>query len=199
MIFIATHNAKKFAEIKAIISPIACQSAIGIQAHAPEEVGLSFVENAIIKARALCQITHGPVIADDSGLVVPSLNGQPGIYSARYAGMNASDSDNIAKLLSKFKSAPSLEKSAYFVCVMVFITHALDPCPIIAEGRLYGEIITDIRGELGFGYDPIFYLPDKQKTLAELPLSVKNQISHRYQALKILQQQLQQHDLYANF
>ena len=196
MLYIATHNLKKFAEIEAMLSPLPCLSALGIQANAPDEIGLSFVENALIKARALSQITHSAVIADDSGLVVPSLNGAPGIYSARYAGRKASDKDNIDLLLSKFQKEPSLNKSAYFICVMVYLAHADDPCPIIAEGRLYGEIIADIRGDLGFGYDPIFYVHDKQKTLAELPAQIKNKISHRFHALKSLQRQLKQHDIH---
>lgn len=198
MIYIATHNTKKFAEIEAILSPIPCKSAIGIQENPPDEVGLSFIENALIKARALSRITNTPVIADDSGLVIPSLNGQPGIYSARYAGLNANDRENINLLLTKLQNKNTLDKTAFFICIMVYLTHAQDPCPIIAEGRLYGEITTVSRGEFGFGYDPIFYLKDRQKTLAELPASIKNQISHRFHALQSLQNQLKQHDLYAN-
>ncbi|NDH08552.1 MAG: RdgB/HAM1 family non-canonical purine NTP pyrophosphatase [Gammaproteobacteria bacterium] len=198
MLYIATHNLKKFAEIEAILAPMPCQSAVGIQTDAPLELGLSFLENAIIKARALSQITKTPVIADDSGLVVPSLNGAPGIYSARYAGIDANDEKNINLLLKQFKDQPSLDNKAYFICVMVYLTHALDPCPIIAQGRLHGEIINDIRGEFGFGYDPVFYLADKQKTLAELPANIKNKISHRYHALQSLQQQLRQNDTHNN-
>jgi len=198
MLTIATHNPNKFAEIKAILSPIACQSTEGLQVTPPEETGLSFIENALIKARALSAKINMPVIADDSGLVVPSLEGAPGIYSARYAGPTASDHDNIIHLLNQFDTHPQRDRQAFFICVMVYLSHANDPCPIIAEGRLYGEISLDIKGEFGFGYDPVFFLPSYQKTLAELSPDIKNQISHRFHALQSLKQQLIHDDTYSS-
>ena len=194
MLYIATHNLKKFAEIEAILAPRPCRSAVGIQTEPPLETGFSFVENALIKARALSAITNTPVIADDSGLVLPSLNGAPGVYSARFSGPDASDDSNIDLLLSALQDTPSLDHSAYFICVMVYLSHALDPCPLIAQARLDGLIIHERRGQHGFGYDPVFYLLDQQKTLAELPAQLKNNISHRFHALQALQQQLAQDD-----
>lgn len=149
-----------------------------------EETGLSFVENAIIKARHACDCTGLPSIADDSGLEVDALSGQPGIYSARYAGMAASDADNNAKLLAALKDVPDELRTARFQCVLVFMRHAKDPVPEIFQGSWNGIILRQPVGENGFGYDPLFWVPDYRCSSAELPAEVKNKISHRGQAIK---------------
>lgn len=155
-----------------------------------EETGLTFVENAILKARNAAIHTGLPAIADDSGIEIPALNGKPGIYSARYAGINASDEDNLNKLVGDVKKLPEEKRQARFVCLMVYLRNAEDPIPLIAEGIWDGIAITEPRGKNGFGYDPMFYVPTHQCTSAELPPDVKNSISHRAQALRELVEQL---------
>ncbi len=155
-----------------------------------EETGLTFIENALLKARNAAQYTGLPVIADDSGIEIPALHGQPGIYSARYAGMGASDEANLYKLIEEIKKLPEERRQARFVCLMVFLRHAEDPAPLIAEGIWNGIAVTDPKGKNGFGYDPMFYVPTHQCTSAELPPDVKNSISHRGQALQKLIAQL---------
>jgi XTP/dITP diphosphohydrolase len=186
-IVLATNNRGKIAELQAILSPTICisQDSLGIEPAA--ETGLSFIENALIKARAASRMANKPALADDSGLVVPSLNGAPGIYSARFAGENASDADNIRLLLQRLENRPSSDRSAFFYCAIALVQHANDPMPIIACGQWSGMINTEPSGNQGFGYDPIFYLPDYQCTAAELPSQVKNSISHRAKALAQLQ------------
>ena len=151
-----------------------------------EETGLSFVENALLKARNAARVTNLPAIADDSGIQVDALGGAPGIHSARYAGVNASDSDNLAKLLSALKAVPETQRAARFQCTMVYLRHATDPMPIICHGTWEGRILFKPRGHNGFGYDPVFYVPTHQCSAAELPPEVKNQLSHRGQALRQL-------------
>jgi XTP/dITP diphosphohydrolase len=151
-----------------------------------EETGLTFVENAILKARNAAQHAGLPAIADDSGLEVDALNGAPGIYSARYAGSGASDEANLQKLLADIKDVVETERSARFQCVLVYMRHALDPTPIICQGTWEGRLLHAARGANGFGYDPIFYVPTHRCTSAELPPEVKNQLSHRGQALRKL-------------
>lgn len=187
-IILATDNKGKITELEAILAPLHCipQSALGIES--PEETGLSFVENAILKARHASRLSNKPALADDSGLVVPILNGEPGIYSARYAGIHASDADNIALLLANLGAEP--EREAYFYCAIALVQHANDPTPLIATGKLLGRIANAPAGEQGFGYDPVFYLPAHQCTVAQLPATIKNTISHRAQALKQLHSQL---------
>lgn len=187
-LILATNNLGKIKELQSLVAPIECiaQSSLGI--HAIEETGLSFIENAIIKARHASFHANAPALADDSGLVVPSLNGQPGIYSARFAGLGAQDEDNIALLLEKL--ANTQDKQAYFYCAMALVSHATDPTPIIAVGQINGKIQMTCAGEHGFGYDPIFYLPDYQCTMAQLPLAIKNSISHRALALNELKKHL---------
>lgn len=182
-LILATSNQGKIAEIQALLSPVQCisQSSLGIEDA--DETGLSFIENAIIKARHASRLGSAPALADDSGLVVPSLQGQPGIYSARFAGPNATDAENIELLLMKLRDSPMDAREAFFYCAIALVTHADDPTPLIAIGKLHGVIAKERTGEYGFGYDPIFYLPTHQCTLAELPPSIKNQISHRAQAL----------------
>lgn len=151
-----------------------------------EETGLSFVENAILKARNACMHTQLPAIADDSGLEVDALDGEPGILSARYAGDNASDADNNALLLAEMAGMPPAERGGRYVCVMVYMRHANDPTPVICQANWEGRILQQPRGEGGFGYDPLFWLDDQQCSVAELPPDLKNRLGHRGRALRAL-------------
>ena len=163
-----------------------------LQVSDAAETGLTFVENALLKARHACEQTGLPALADDSGLTVAALKGAPGIYSARYAGEHGDSQANITKLLDVMRDVPLSERQAAYYCVLVFMTHAQDPAPIICEGSWRGEILTAPQGTMGFGYDPIFYLPAAHKTVAELPLALKNQLSHRGHALRKLLKKLSQ-------
>ena len=189
---LASGNAGKLKEFQAIFSTkklnIRPQSDFNIKSA--DEIGLSFIENALIKARHASSESGLPAIADDSGLVVPALNGEPGIYSARYSASSASDQSNIDYLLSNMKDINI--RQAYFYCALVMMRHSQDPCPIIATGQFNGEIATDCSGQNGFGYDPIFYVPNQKMTAAELPSDIKNKLSHRGQACKILLNKLQE-------
>jgi XTP/dITP diphosphohydrolase len=151
-----------------------------------EETGLTFVENAILKARNAAAHTGLPAIADDSGLEVDALSGAPGIYSARYAGVGASDQDNLEKLLHDLKDVPDGQRTARFQCVMVHMRHAKDPTPQIFQGTWEGRILHTPQGENGFGYDPIFYVVERRCSSAQLTAEVKNSLSHRGQALRKL-------------
>ncbi len=151
-----------------------------------EETGLTFVENALLKARNAAQHTGLPAIADDSGIEVDALNGEPGIYSARYAGKGASDQANLEKLLTELGDLPEEKRTARFQCLMVYMRHANDPTPLICQGTWEGRILFKPRGENGFGYDPVFYVPTHDCSSAELPADVKNSLSHRGQALRKL-------------
>lgn len=151
-----------------------------------EETGLTFVENAIIKARHACKASGFPAIADDSGLEVSALQGAPGIYSARYAGVKASDEKNLEKLLEAMVDIGDSRRQARFQCIMVYMRHELDPVPLIVKGTWEGVITREPQGDNGFGYDPVFYIPEKKCTSAELEASVKNSMSHRGQALSQL-------------
>ena len=151
-----------------------------------EETGLTFVENAILKARNAAQHTGRPAIADDSGIEVDALNGAPGIYSARYAGIGASDQANLEKLLAELGDLPEEKRTARFQCLMVYMRHANDPTPLICQGSWEGRILFKPQGENGFGYDPVFYVPSHDCSSAELPADVKNSLSHRGQALRKL-------------
>ena len=191
---LATRNSGKVAELKALLRPLPftlCSQA-DFDIPSPPETGLSFVENALIKARAVAAAAELAAIADDSGLVVPVLNGAPGIYSARYAGEGASDASNNAKLLAELaryrrRGAPI---PAYFYCAMVGLRHAGDPTPIIATAAWHGIILHAPRGSGGFGYDPLFFVPELGLTSAELDPQVKNQLSHRGQATRCLLEHL---------
>ena len=154
------------------------------------ETGLSFVENALIKARHACTETGLPAIADDSGIAVDALGGEPGIYSARYAGLSGPDTDagNNAKLLSELDQVPESERSARFQCVIVYMRHEKDPMPLICEGTWEGRILFEEQGDNGFGYDPLFFVPSHGCSSAELDAEVKNSLSHRGQALRKLLQ-----------
>lgn len=151
-----------------------------------QETGLSFVENAILKARHAAQCTGLPALADDSGLEVDALNGAPGIHSARYVGPDAGDRANLDKLLHDLEGTPEHLRHARFQCVMVYLRHALDPMPVIAYGTWEGRILSAPQGEGGFGYDPVFFVPTHRCSSAELPAAVKNQLSHRGKALRKL-------------
>lgn len=151
-----------------------------------DETGLTFVENAILKARNTARITGLPAIADDSGLCVDALHGAPGIYSARYAGLTADDSQNNAKLLQALSQVPVQQRTAYFYCALVYLRHADDPTPIICQGKWSGYILTEPRGAGGFGYDPLFYIPELGCSAAELTQEQKSALSHRGQALTML-------------
>lgn len=158
-----------------------------------EETGKTFIENAIIKARHAAAETLLPAIADDSGLIVAALHGEPGIYSARYAGEHGNAAKNIAKLLKNLNNTQDSQRLAYFYCVIVYLREANDPMPIIGEGKWTGRILTSPRGDNGFGYDPVFYDPKEDKSAAELALARKNEISHRALALRDLVSKLHKH------
>ena len=151
-----------------------------------EETGLTFVENALLKARNAAHHAGLPALADDSGLEVDALNGAPGIYSARYAGGGASDRANLEKLLADIQHVPETGRGARFQCVLVYLRHALDPTPLICQGTWEGRILHAPQGTQGFGYDPIFYVPSHGCSSAELPPETKNLLSHRGQALRKL-------------
>lgn len=155
-----------------------------------EEIGLTFVENAIIKARYACTKTGLPAIADDSGIEVDALNGRPGIYSARYAGSSAKDADNNAKLLRELVGIPTEKRTARYHAVLAFMRHAEDPTPILCHGIWEGVILTEPRGDGGFGYDPLFFVPTHNCASAELSKEEKNRISHRGKAMQELLQKI---------
>ncbi|MEQ1543516.1 RdgB/HAM1 family non-canonical purine NTP pyrophosphatase [Methyloglobulus sp.] len=185
-IVLASNNLGKIREIQALLPSysIIPQSEF-IQSEA-EETGVTFVENALLKARHAAQHCHLPVLADDSGLVVDALSGAPGIFSARYAGIGASDQDNVNKLLVALNGVALEERTARFICVMVLIEHATDPVPVIAQGIWEGRILFHPTGSNGFGYDPVFWVSDHNCASAELSAEVKNSLSHRGQALRQL-------------
>lgn len=151
-----------------------------------DETGLSFVENAILKARHASKATGLPALADDSGLEVDALQGAPGIYSARFSGADATDKKNNYLLLEKLQGVPVDQRTARFRCVLVFMRHANDPTPLICQGSWEGIILEQLSGENGFGYDPLFLIPELEKTSAQLPSDEKNRISHRGQAVALL-------------
>jgi XTP/dITP diphosphohydrolase len=183
---LASNNRGKLAELSQLLSPLGfaltAQGELGIPEA--EEPYLSFVENALAKARHASRLSGLPALADDSGICVPALGGAPGVKSARYACSPSSDAANNAKLLHEL--AAHSDKSAYYYCVLVFVRHADDPQPVIADGRWLGEITSTPRGQGGFGYDPHFFLPGLGKTAAELDAHDKNRLSHRGQALRSL-------------
>ncbi|MCI0505592.1 MAG: XTP/dITP diphosphatase [Gammaproteobacteria bacterium] len=183
---LASGNKGKLREINQLLSGLHIEAIPQTEFAVPdvEETGLTFVENAIIKARNAAGHSGLPALADDSGIEVDALNGEPGIYSARYAGKGASDRDNLEKLLEALKDVPDEQRTARFQCVMVYMAHAKDPTPLICQGAWEGRILHEPRGESGFGYDPVFYVPTHHCSAAELKPHVKNQLSHRGQALK---------------
>ncbi len=187
-IVLASSNAGKVREIAQLLSDVRLR--VVPQAHygVPDvpETGLTFVENAILKARNASQHTGLPTIADDSGVEVDALDGAPGVHSARFAGEHSSDKANVAKLLQALAQLPEAKRSARFQCLMVYLRHAHDPTPVICQGTWEGRILFEPRGTSGFGYDPVFLVPTHNCSAAELPADVKNQLSHRGQALRKL-------------
>jgi len=185
---LATNNLGKAKEIQKITAAHGWQIISQADFNTPEieETGLSFIENAILKARNAAKHSGLPALADDSGLEVLALNGAPGIYSARFSGGNASDVSNNALLLDKLKNIPEAQRQANFRCCLALVRHELDPCPIIGEGIWQGCIAFDARGEFGFGYDPLFIVEGLNKRSAELPPEIKNSISHRALAFQNL-------------
>jgi XTP/dITP diphosphohydrolase len=187
-IVLASSNAGKLREYNQLLAGLHLE--VVPQTHFnvtdAEETGLTFVENAILKARNAAQHTGLPALADDSGLEVDALHGAPGIYSARYAGPQASDAENLEKLLAMLKDVPEEMRGARFQCVLVYLRHALDPTPLICQGTWEGRILTAPRGSSGFGYDPVFFVPTHTASAAELSAATKNALSHRGQALRQL-------------
>ena len=194
-IVLASSNPGKVREINQLLATLDLhvqpQSEFGVVDA--EETGLTFVENAILKARNAAQHTGLPAIADDSGIEVDALNGAPGIYSARFAGEGASDQANLEKLLTEINGVPEAQRSARFQCLMVFMRYANDPTPLICQGTWEGRILLAAQGDNGFGYDPVFYVPTHDCSSAELPADVKNALSHRGQALRQLLAALEQY------
>jgi len=191
-VVLASGNAGKVREFMQLLS------GVGMDVHPQsefnvsdaDETGLSFVENAILKARHAASITGLPAIADDSGIEVDALQGQPGIYSARYAGVGAGAAACNEKLLTALKDIPDAERTARFRCCIVMMRHANDPSPIIAEGAWEGRILNELTGSEGFGYDPLFFVPTHNMSAAQMEASEKNRISHRGQALQALLERL---------
>ncbi|TKI03083.1 RdgB/HAM1 family non-canonical purine NTP pyrophosphatase [Martelella alba] len=185
---LATGNAGKVAELAGLLEDfgfsLSAQTDLGVEPV--EETGLTFIENALLKARHAARVTGLPAIADDSGLAVDYLGGAPGIYSARYAGPNASDRQNLEKLLAALDGVPMASRGASFHCVLVYLRHADDPTPLVCHGRWRGVIAAAPAGEGGFGYDPVFYLPSLGITAAQLSKTEKQRLSHRGQALNTL-------------
>ncbi|MDH5738049.1 MAG: RdgB/HAM1 family non-canonical purine NTP pyrophosphatase [Gammaproteobacteria bacterium] len=180
-VILASANIKKIEELSVLLGNtvhLSGMQELGI--ISPPETGLTFVENALIKARHASKESNMPAIADDSGLEVYTLNGAPGIYSSRYAGNSATDAENIARLLHEI--GDNNHRKARFVCVMVYLRHAEDPVPLIAQGFWDGHITQEAAGDSGFGYDPVFYVPERNCTAAQLTSGDKNSLSHRYKA-----------------
>ena len=192
-IVLASGNKGKVKELAGLLSGLGIevlpQSEFNLKEVA--ETGTTFVENAIIKARHAAKQTGLPAIADDSGLAVYSLGGEPGVYSARYSGDQATDQSNIIKLLDAMTDVPKDKRQAKFLCVLVYMRHSDDPTPIICQGEWVGEITTEQQGENGFGYDPIFWVKQQNCSSAQLSPEQKNILSHRGKALKLLLAQLQ--------
>lgn len=191
-IVLASSNRGKLAEFGHLLADadfeVVTQGELGVSDI--EETGLTFVENALLKARHAAQVTGLPALADDSGLCVDVLQGAPGLYSARYAGGHGDSAANNAKLLRTLEGRPDAERRAFFICVLVLLRHAEDPAPLVAEGRWHGQVLHAPRGEGGFGYDPLFLPDGHELSAAELDKVLKNRISHRGQALAQLRARL---------
>lgn len=185
-IVLASGNAGKAREIQALMPDCLIVPQSELSVDECEETACTFVENALLKARNAAEQSGLPAIADDSGLIVDALAGAPGVWSARYAGLGATDQENLGKLLHVMTGVPEGQRGARFICVMVFLHDAQDSCPIIAQGVWEGSILTHQAGDNGFGYDPVFWLADRQCTSAQLPAEVKNALSHRGQAARQL-------------
>ncbi len=193
-IVLASNNAGKVREIGQLLATqqieVIPQREFAIEDI--EETGLTFVENAILKARHAAQHSGLPAIADDSGIEVDALQGAPGIYSARYAGEPGDDQANNRKLLEELKGLPDEQRTARFQCLLVYMRHAADPTPLICQGTWEGRILHELQGDNGFGYDPLFWVPTEGCSSAELDPEVKNRLSHRGQALRLLLERISQ-------
>jgi len=185
---LASGNPGKLREFAQLLAPLGMQVRPQSDFAVPEveETGLTFVENALLKAREASRVSGLPALADDSGLEVDALDGAPGIYSARFAGEPKSDARNNARLLEALAEVPEGRRAARYWCVLVYLRHAEDPVPVIVQRSWEGEILAHPRGEGGFGYDPLFWLPDQGLSVAELPAAEKNRLSHRGRALQAL-------------
>ncbi|MCW0397734.1 dITP/XTP pyrophosphatase [Xanthomonas sacchari] len=192
---LASSNAGKLEELHALLDDVGieliAQSTLGVSDA--DEIGLTFVENALLKARHAARVTGLPALADDSGICVDALHGAPGLYSARYAGEHGNAQANIDKLLDALRDVPDAQRGAHFYCVLVLLRHAEDPQPLLVEGHWRGRIAHARAGTGGHGYDPVFLDPDHGQTAAEMPLALKNRISHRALALQQLKQRLADH------
>lgn len=187
---LASHNKGKLAELQKMLGDhFEVHSVVEFSSIEPEETGLSFIENAILKARHAAKVSGLPALADDSGLAVDALKGAPGIYSARYAGTGGDQANN-EKLLDALKDVPEAHRGAQFICALALVRHELDPTPIICEGIWQGSILFAPQGQNGFGYDPLFWVEREQCSSAELNPEQKNQMSHRAKAMALLKQRL---------
>ncbi|MGA0842949.1 MAG: RdgB/HAM1 family non-canonical purine NTP pyrophosphatase [Arenicellales bacterium] len=191
-VVLASDNQGKIQEINSLLRntplEVVGQGSLGVEPI--EETGTTFIDNALLKARNAARQTGRPAIADDSGLEVDALDGRPGVYSARFAGAQATDTENVEKLLAALDGLAPEKRGARFRCAMVYVTHADDADPLICEGAWAGKIITEPKGDNGFGYDPIFWIEGEKATAAELAPERKNILSHRGQALRMLVAQL---------
>ncbi|WP_250627467.1 RdgB/HAM1 family non-canonical purine NTP pyrophosphatase [Pinirhizobacter soli] len=191
-VVLASSNAGKLAEFSQLLAGLGIefvsQASLGVDDA--DETGRSFVENALIKARHASTVTGLPALADDSGICVDALDGAPGLYAARYAGVHGDAAGNRAKLLRELDGKPASERNAYFIAVIVLLRHADDPAPIIVEGRWSGRILSAERGDGGFGYDPLFLPEGFEQSAAELDVALKNSLSHRGQAVAALRDRL---------
>ncbi len=192
-IVLASGNKGKLKEFDRLLAPASFQVILQSELGVPEvdETGLSFVENAIIKARHACEHAKLPALADDSGLEVDALNGRPGIYSARYSGPGATDTSNNQKLLAELEGTDEAQRGARYYCALVFMRHAQDPCPLIFLGSLAGRILRSPIGDNGFGYDPLFWVPQYDCSAAQMSPELKSRISHRAVAMRGMMAQLE--------
>lgn len=194
---LASNNAKKAAELQALLAPLGLeivpQAQLGVSEA--EEPHFTFIENALVKARLASAVTGLPAIADDSGLCVTALGGAPGVHSARFSGEPKSDERNNLFLLERLSGIPENKRSAWYYCCLVLVRYASDPCPMIADGQWHGFILNVPRGEGGFGYDPLFWLPELKKSAAELDPAHKNRLSHRGIAMRRLLERLREQPL----
>ncbi len=195
-IVLASGNAGKVREINKLFAGTGIEIVPQSEFDVPEvpETGTTFVENAIIKARHAAELTGLPAISDDSGIEVDALDSRPGVYSARYAGENANDTDNNNKMLEELKGVPEAERTARYQCLIVFMRSHTDPVPIITQASWEGRILEAPDGDGGFGYDPIFYIPSQNCSGGQLPLDIKNTMSHRALALKAMFEEFKKHN-----
>lgn len=185
-IVLATGNTGKVKELQSYFTemPLRLEPQSNWSIPSPPETGTTFVENAIIKARHAAEKTGMPALADDSGLVIPALKGDPGVYSARYGGEGLTDAERVDCVLQALDKAESKDRSAFFCCALAFFKHAKDPLPLLATAQWHGTITTEAHGQGGFGYDPLFYVQEFGRTAAEIDIDIKNKISHRGQAME---------------